>query len=312
MKNLKLITLLLCIANFVSAQAPTSQGQGAGTQGNYGAYYGYNAGQASTGEHNIYVGTNAGQNSGTGRFNVAIGTNALATNTSGQNNVMIGTSAGATNGVGGDNVFLGAYAGSKNNWGYDNVMLGATAGANIAGNRNVFIGRATGNALTSGTGNIFIGYQAGALLENVSSKLYIQNSNDTEKPLIYGDFQTGQVGIETSYVPGGYKLAVNGDVIAEEIQVMERIHWPDYVFDENYDLTSLPELETEIEALGHLPGVPSAEEVNENGHALGKMDAILLEKVEELTLHLIDMNKHIERLSTENETLKTEINELKK
>ncbi len=312
MKNLKIIALLLFTANFAYTQTPTSQGEGAGTQGNYGTYYGYNAGQSATGENNIYVGTFAGQNSGTGRFNVAIGTNALNTNTTGQNNVMIGTSAGANNGVGGDNVFLGAFAGNKNNSGYDNVMLGATAGANIVGNRNILIGRATGNALTSGTGNIFIGYQAGALLDNISNKLYIQNSNDTEKPLIYGDFQTGQVGIETSYVPGAYKLAVNGDVIAEEIQVMERIHWPDYVFDDDYNLLSLPELETKIESLGHLPGVPSAEEVNENGHALGKMDAILLEKVEELTLHLIDMNKNMERLNQENKLLKKEISELKK
>jgi len=91
--------------------------------------------------------------------------------------------------------------------------------------------------------------------------------------LIYGDFFEGQVGINTSYVPAGYKLAVEGDIIAQEIQVMERIHWPDYVFADDYALMSLPELETEIETLGHLPGVPSAEEVEENGHALGRTHA---------------------------------------
>jgi len=141
--------------------------------------------------------------------------------------------------------------------------------------------------------------------------LYIENSDDTDNPLIYGDFFGGQVGINTSYVPAEYRLAVEGDIIAEEIQVMQRIHWPDYVFEEAYELMSLSDLETEIETLGHLPGVHSAEEVEENGHALGKMDAILLEKVEELTLHLIEMNKQMEAQQTAIKTLKMENNNLK-
>jgi len=74
----------------------------------------------------------------------------------------------------------------------------------------------------------------------------------------------------------------------------------------------LTDLETEIATLGHLPGVPSAEEVEENGHALGRMDAILLEKIEELTLHLIDINKEVKTLREENNSLKNEVKAFKK
>jgi len=322
MKNLKIIVLFVFATNFIFAQQTTTilgeeAGQAAG--GNTSAF-GYQAGQNASGMSNTFVGANAGKDAGTAGFNTAIGYDALKTNLTGQNNVVIGHKAGATNGVGGDNLFAGAYAGNKNGAGYDNIYLGAGSGANTGGTGNVFIGRSAGNQLIDGSGNIFIGSHAGSLLENsVSNKLYIENSNDTSAPLIYGDFQYQKVGIATSYVPFGYKFAVSGNIIAEEIQVMERIHWPDYVFDVEYELMPLAELETEIETLGHLPGVPSAEEVEENGHALGKMDAILLEKVEELTLHLIEMNKQMEaqqaeidKLKTENEDLKTGVSDLKK
>ena len=323
MKNLKIIILFVFITNFIYAQQTTTvQGEEAGQSaaGNTSAF-GYRAGQTATGVGNTFLGANAGKDAGVGRFNTVVGFDALKNNGEGQNNVILGHKAGMNNSWGGDNVFAGAYAGQDNNNGFDNIYLGATSGANnSSGSRNIFIGRAAGNQLTFGDGNIFIGNQAGSALQgSISNKLYIENSNDTENPLIYGDFSDGQVGINTSYVPVGYRLAVEGDIIAEEIQVMERIHWPDYVFEEEYDLMTLPELETEIETLGHLPGVPSAEEVEENGHSLGKMDAILLEKVEELTLHLIEMNKQltnqqeeIDTLKTENNTLKTEINTLKK
>ncbi len=322
MKNLKIIALFVFITNFIYAQETiTVQGEEAGqVAGGNTSAFGYQAGQNASGVSNTFVGALAGKDAGTAGFNTVIGFEALMTNWSGQNNVVIGHKAARANGEGGDNVFVGAYAGSKNGQGYDNVYLGAGAGANSGGTGNIFIGRSAGNQLTGGSGNIFIGHQAGSQLTgNSNGKLYIENSTDTENPLIYGDFTLGLVGIKTSYIPNGYQLAVEGNIIAEEIQVMERIHWPDYVFEEEYELMSLPELEEEIETLGHLPGVPSAEEVEENGHALGQMDAILLEKVEELTLYLIEMNKQlstqqeeIENLKTENKTLKTEISTLKK
>ena len=76
-------------------------------------------------------------------------------------------------------------------------------------------------------------------------------------------------------------------------------NWPDYVFETNYPLLSLKEIESYINSNGHLPNVPSAEEVEKNGVDLGEANKILLQKVEELTLHLIEQNKRIEALENE-------------
>ena len=72
--------------------------------------------------------------------------------------------------------------------------------------------------------------------------------------------------------------------------------WPDYVFEKNYTLPTLKAIEHYIQENGHLPNVPSAAEVTQNGLDLGEMNKILLQKVEELTLHLIDQDKRIAEL----------------
>ncbi|GLR17144.1 hypothetical protein [Portibacter lacus] len=95
---------------------------------------------------------------------------------------------------------------------------------------------------------------------------------------------------------GDYRLAIDGKIIAEEVKVQLSTAWPDYVFDQDYKLQSLEELEKEISVLGHLPGVPSAEEVAKEGIMLGDMNKILLEKIEELTLHVIALKKELDDL----------------
>ena len=130
---------------------------------------------------------------------------------------------------------------------------------------------------------------------------------------------SGAVGVGTNTVPSGYKLGVAGKAIFEEVKVSLLANWPDYVFEPEYSLTPLNELKTQIEDLGHLPNVPSAEEVAENGFHLGEMDATLLEKIEELTLYLIEFNETVETLKNENvelrqenESIRQEISNLKK
>jgi hypothetical protein len=98
----------------------------------------------------------------------------------------------------------------------------------------------------------------------------------------------GNVGIGTA-TPNA-KLAVNGNIRAKEIKV-ETANWPDYVFAKDYELPSLTDTENHIKEKGHLPGIPSAEEVKANGIELGEMNAKLLKKIEELTLYLIEMKK---------------------
>lgn len=126
----------------------------------------------------------------------------------------------------------------------------------------------------------------------------------------------GKVGIGTT--TPGEKLAVNGRILAKEIKVISgaTTSWPDYVFKPTYQLTPLPELEQFIKTHQHLPEVPSAKEVAANGIEVGSNQALLLKKIEELTLHIIDVNKNVEslnskvaRLEKENEKLRIKLNE---
>lgn len=95
-----------------------------------------------------------------------------------------------------------------------------------------------------------------------------------------------------------YALHVDGIVIAREVAVLAA-EWADHVFSENYDLMELSKVESFIAANHHLPGIPSHEEVMQNGFHLGEMQAILLEKIEELTLHVIRLEKSNRILLTE-------------
>lgn len=111
----------------------------------------------------------------------------------------------------------------------------------------------------------------------------------------------GNVGIGTplNNNPNNYKLAVNGTIGAKAVKVEVSTAtwiWPDYVFDTKYTLKSINELEAFINKNNHLPNVPSAKEVGKNGVDLGSMNAILLEKIEELSLYIIQQNKRIEVL----------------
>lgn len=102
----------------------------------------------------------------------------------------------------------------------------------------------------------------------------------------------GNVGIGTTDTKG-YKLAVNGDAMFTRIKVKTYSTWPDFVFGEDYKLLPLQELETYVKMHNHLPDVPSAEEVAKEGVDVGEMNKILLQKIEELTLHLIEQGKKI-------------------
>ncbi|MNK17315.1 hypothetical protein D3C87_355020 [compost metagenome] len=102
----------------------------------------------------------------------------------------------------------------------------------------------------------------------------------------------GDIGIGT--INPQEKLSVNGKIRAHEIKV-ETSNWPDYVFKADYKLPSLMETEQFIKQHGHLPEVPKASEVEADGVSLGEMNKILLKKIEELTLQVIELNKKVDR-----------------
>lgn len=114
---------------------------------------------------------------------------------------------------------------------------------------------------------------------------------------------TGNVGIGT--INPKAKLAVNGNILAKEVKVKTDISVPDYVFEPDYELPSLAEVEAYVKEYKHLPEIPSAADIERDGLDLAEMNLLLLKKVEELTLHLIDLNRTNELQNKEIAALKS-------
>ncbi|MHC0446341.1 hypothetical protein ACWA1F_13105 [Flavobacterium sp. 3-218] len=117
----------------------------------------------------------------------------------------------------------------------------------------------------------------------------------------------GNVGIGTT-TTGSHKLAVEGSIGAREIKVTAS-SWSDFVFKKEYNLPTLEEVEKHITEKGHLENIPSEEEVLKNGINLGEMNSKLLQKIEELTLYIIEMKKENQK---QNEKQNIQIEILKK
>lgn len=271
-----------------------------GTGGN--AFYGYRAGKIITnsGIYNTFIGHQSGLN-----------------NTSGLANTFIGADSGGQSSTS-NNIAIGYQAGVSD--GNNNIFIGNKAGAEDGG---------------TGNGNIYIGHAAGFANTDYGNRLIIDNGfypQETTTPLIWGDFANdllkfhGKVGIGgggNSDTPFGnfpttsgsvnvssYRLFVKGGILTEEVRINLASTWADYVFKKDYKLPTLQEVEKQIQQKGHLLNVPSAEEVKNNGIELGEMAKIQQEKIEELTLYIIEQNKINEKQSKEIEELKILVNNL--
>lgn len=128
------------------------------------------------------------------------------------------------------------------------------------------------------------------------------NANLTEKVRIEAN---GNVGV--GMINPKNKLDVKGTIHSQEVKV-DMLDWSDFVFKKEYNLPTLKEVEKYIAEKGHLENIPSEKDVIENGINLGEINAKLLQKIEELTLYVIEQNKKIEKLQEEN----TKINDLEK
>ena len=138
------------------------------------------------------------------------------------------------------------------------------------------------------------------LAGNIEDKIFF-NAGGTSYLINNGGLAIGK-----TTVISGYSMDVNGKIRANEIVV--NTGGADFVFEDKYNLKSLEEVENFIKENKHLPEIPSATEVQENGVSVGEMQTKLLQKIEELTLYLIDQNKSIQELKEENASLKKILN----
>ena len=153
----------------------------------------------------------------------------------------------------------------------------------------------------SGSTDYGIGLQAGLLQIYTAGQDAIgfghgSSSNFNQTMTYYPG--TAQLGVNC-LPQSGYNLAVKGSIRANEVVV--ETGWADYVFDDKYKLLSLDEVEAHIKANKHLPGVPSAKEIETNGLKVGEVQAKMMEKIEELTLYVIELKKEIELLKAKNQ-----------
>jgi len=200
------------------------------------------------------------------------------------------------------------------------LVTAASPKMTILGNGNVGVGTTNPIAdfhvdgdvfVNSSKGGIEYGYPGGDRFRfstiGGGENLQLRSISDGGANKMVAYFQqNGAVGINTSNIPNAYKLAVDGRIICEELKVQLSSNWPDYVFSSDYQLPSLTEVEASIKENGHLPGIPSAASLEaQGGVEVGEMQRLMMEKIEELTLYVIDLKK-------ENEQLKTQMTALEK
>ena len=121
-----------------------------------------------------------------------------------------------------------------------------------------------------------------------------------------GHFE-GKVSIGTTNTDGDHSLYVAGSIITEELFIKLEESWPDYVFEKDYELKSLSDVEAFINENGHLPGMASAAEVQTGGIPMSESALQQQTKIEELFLYVIELNKKVEKLEAENQALKAQL-----
>lgn len=272
------------------------------------------------GANNVFLGSSAGNTFKSGDFNVAVGNNSGRSVKTGSMNIFLGYLSGPdftsetsplTN-----NIMIGSYAGYKSRGTTGSVYLGYQAGYNEQTSNKLYIDNSS--ALIPLIYGDFTSNQLGFNIKPIAAHtltvggtihatgIYVNGQSITDAGFEFWTKvgtniwnNTGNVGIGTTLAqnPWGYRLAVKGKIGAHEVQIENNsMAWSDFVFNDDYKLMSLGDLEKYINENNHLPEIPTEQEVRENGLLVSEMNAKLLQKVEELTLYVIQLKKEIEEL----------------
>jgi len=283
----------------------------------------------TTGGFNTSTGYQALFSINTGSNNCVYGFQTMYANTSGTNNTAVGYNAGYDNTTGGDNTFIGYNAGRGITTGNNNTIIGANlSGLSASLSNNIIIADGSGNQRinVNSTGYVGIGIASPtAQLHTTGTVLFAGLPNNTTPARVIVSDASGNlgyaaasgfgsgssnwstsgtniqnantgmviVGATPTGLPADAKLAVNGNIYAQKL-VVTATGWSDYVFAPDYKLIPLKELAAYVARNRHLPDVPSASDVKENGIDVGANQNVLLKKIEELTLYTIEQDKKAE------------------
>jgi hypothetical protein len=203
---------------------------------------------------------------------------------------------------------------------YSKLLIGGNPATQVGGNYMIIGGSKSGTAIFDGkvyASNIFLGGDKGTTLSERS--IYVGGESGTK---IYGStiFVGGEsgtrIGNNTLFIGGEYGVSILGDkilarnidagkIIADKI-VLNVGSFPDYVFSDEYKLMPLNKVKSFILNNRHLPNMPSEAEVIDNGMSVGELNVKLVEKIEELTLYILEQEDRINDLAEELKALKTQ------
>jgi hypothetical protein len=196
----------------------------------------------------------------------------------------------------------GSASGATTNWAGYFVQNTYTGGSVGIGTTTIFDSKfsvqQTGTALATAK---FLNTSKGANVSwihfGATGDWYLRSAANTGKIILQDQNASATVCIGSTQAATGYKLSVAGKVICTELKVLLQTNWPDYVFAKDYKLMPLKKLEEFIGTNNHLPGVPSATQMEKDGGiAVGEMQTVLLKKLEEANLYILQLNKRLEEL----------------
>lgn len=277
------------------------------------------------GEYNFFLGTYAGYNTVKGNRNVFLGNASGARNVDGSFNTYVGTRAGRFT-LGSSNTFIGSFAGyddtTNDNSNVEfNVSIGRYAGAAETNSRRLHISSSDAVLANAPFASLIYGEFDNKMVR-INGAFEVMGDSDGTTidnritgTTIFGhstthDLDEGTGGVTNTihrdHYPN-YSVWVKDGLVSEDVAISAKEGWADYVFEDDYQLPSLERTESFVKKNRHLEGIPSAAEIADHGWSLAEMDKNLLKKVEELTLHLIAMNKRLEEVEKENKLLKEAI-----